>query len=228
MRAGRWEKPPLLYREFCDPLAVISERGVTDNEETSGTLFANSLEGPVHIVTSRPSSSRPGTRSRPALELRASRNLQLVAWCWGWPDSTGWRSERPTERLVSAARVFSGRDRREHPLRPVTFPPGPAETCDESVRTGSGFDGVNTMGIVVVAVFADWAAGRRRQSGRRLSSDEFMAKRGSRLELSCGGSAARYAMLLPSAVSQLVSPSRERSVPSRGTARPGIERKPTR
>ncbi len=51
MRAGRWES--VLYRELRDPMAVNSERGVTDDEETSGTLFANGLEGPVHIVTSR-------------------------------------------------------------------------------------------------------------------------------------------------------------------------------
>ena len=51
MRAGRWEA--VRYRELRDPVAMIPECGVTDDEETSGALFANCLEGPVHIVTSR-------------------------------------------------------------------------------------------------------------------------------------------------------------------------------
>jgi len=34
-------------------MAVNSKHGVTDDEETSGVLFANCLEGSVHIVASR-------------------------------------------------------------------------------------------------------------------------------------------------------------------------------
>src|SRR5512143_1882311 len=51
MRTGRWES--VLYRELRDPLAVNSEGGVTDDEQTPGTLLDKCLEGSVHIITSR-------------------------------------------------------------------------------------------------------------------------------------------------------------------------------
>jgi hypothetical protein len=81
----------MLYRELRDPVTMNSERGVTDDEETAGTLFANCLEGPVHIVTSRSLSISELSERKPM--------RQIFPVCWA-PEASGATTRSRTATMV--------------------------------------------------------------------------------------------------------------------------------